>query len=77
MVNLTLKNISDDLHGWLKRRAAANRRSLSAEILFSLETLMLNEPVDPESYLPRVRGLRPPGNERLREEDFDTSGGRS
>jgi plasmid stability protein len=34
---LTLKNIPDDLLDRLKRRAAADRRSLTMEILFLLE----------------------------------------
>lgn len=37
MANLTIKNIPQGLHEELKRRAAANRRSLNGEILAILE----------------------------------------
>ena len=37
MLNLTLKNIPQDLHAQLKKSAERNRRSLNSEILTRLE----------------------------------------
>ncbi|MBI3371008.1 MAG: Arc family DNA-binding protein [Betaproteobacteria bacterium] len=37
MLNLTLKNIPNDLHARLKEAAEKNRRSLNSEILTRLE----------------------------------------
>lgn len=38
MLNLTLKNIPEDLHAQLKESAEKNRRSLNSEILVRLES---------------------------------------
>jgi plasmid stability protein len=42
-VNLTIKNIPDDVYAVLKRTAAENRRSLNAEILKALADLAEEE----------------------------------
>ena len=73
MKTITLKNIPDDLHQRLKERAARHHRSLNSEIIASLEASLRSEPLDPEAYIARIRKLRPPGHERLTQEDFDAS----
>jgi plasmid stability protein len=40
MITLTLKGIPKQTHRALKKRAAANRRSLNNEIIFTLETML-------------------------------------
>jgi plasmid stability protein len=40
MITLTLKGIPKQTHRALKKRAAANRRSLNNEIIFTLESLL-------------------------------------
>ncbi len=71
MITITLKNIPDDLHRRLKERARRHHRSLNSEILAALEAILRSEPVDPRAYIARIRKLRPPGHERLTQEDFD------
>ena len=71
MTTITLKNIPDELHQRLKERASRHHRSLNSEILASLEAILRSEPLDPKAYIARIRKLRPPGHERLTEEDFD------
>lgn len=73
MMTITLKNIPDELHRRLKERAASHHRSLNSEIIAALEMLTRNEPFDAQSYLERVRRLRPAGHERLTLEDFQRS----
>jgi plasmid stability protein len=41
MKSLTIKNIPDDLHAALKRRAELNYRSLNREIISILERLVM------------------------------------
>lgn len=71
MSSITLKNLPDDLHRRLRLRAARNRRSLNSEIIAALEAVVRAEPPDPRTAIERIRGLRPPGHERLTERDFD------
>ena len=71
MMTITLKNIPDDLHRRLKARAARHHRSLNSEVIASLESVVRSEPLDTEAYLARIRRLRPPGHERLTQDDFD------
>lgn len=58
MVNLTIKNIPDNLYQKLKKRAELNRRSMNAEVLVCLEETLIAPRVDPTSILPRIRELR-------------------
>src|SRR6185503_3089170 len=55
MLNLTLKNIPQDLHAQLKDSAQRNRRSLNSEILARLEREFSAPVVDREA---RARALR-------------------
>jgi plasmid stability protein len=43
MATLTLKNFPDDIYAQLKARAAANRRSMNAEAIRCLETVLTGE----------------------------------
>jgi plasmid stability protein len=45
MITLTIKGIPKETHRELKKRAAANRRSLNNEIIFTLETMLGDMPV--------------------------------
>ena len=62
MPGMLIKEIPEDLHRRLKERAAANRRSLSREVLVMLEEAVA-EPAGPptldEIDRLRVRGARP------------------
>jgi plasmid stability protein len=40
MITITIKGIPKETHRALKKRAAANRRSLNNEIIFTLETML-------------------------------------
>lgn len=59
---MLIKEVPDNLHRRLKERAAANRRSLSREVLVMLETAMA-EPAGPPTLEEidrlRVTGARP------------------
>jgi len=46
MITLTLKGIPKATHRELKKRAAANRRSLNNEVIFTLETMLGGMPRD-------------------------------
>jgi hypothetical protein len=39
MATLTLRDVPDDLHDWLKRQAEAHHRSVNKEVIALLETL--------------------------------------
>ena len=39
MATLTLRDVPDDLHDWLKRQAEAHHRSVNKEVLALLESL--------------------------------------
>lgn len=58
MIAFTLKNIPPDLYDRLKRRAAANRRSVNSEILAAIESAVESHAIDPETFLVRARRLR-------------------
>lgn len=62
MLTLTIKGIPDKVYRRLKKRAAANRRSLNSEVLVCLEQAVAAEPVDAAVILARADALR----ERLR-----------
>ena len=59
---MLIKEVPEELHRRLKERAAANRRSLSREVLVMLETAMA-EPAGPPTLEEvdrlRVAGARP------------------
>lgn len=62
MAGLLIKDLPVALHRQLKARAAANRRSLSAEALTILESALAGRPEPPtleEIDRMRVRGARP------------------
>jgi plasmid stability protein len=40
MITITIKGIPKETHRELKRRAAANRRSLNNEVIFALESVL-------------------------------------
>ena len=48
---LTIKGMPDDLYRRLKARAAANRRSLNSEIIFSLQDITSRIPPDSKALL--------------------------
>jgi plasmid stability protein len=58
MASLTLKNVPEPLLARLRRRAAANRRSLNREIIASLETTLVATTLDPDTLLARARAVR-------------------
>ena len=61
MPGILIKNVPADLHRRLKRRAAANRRSLSSEALTILNNAIVNRAGPPsleEIDRLRVRGQR-------------------
>jgi plasmid stability protein len=58
MPTLTIKGMPDSLYRQLKKRAAAHRRSLNAEILVSLERSVAAAAPDARQLLARVDRLR-------------------
>ena len=57
-VNLSIKNVPDDLADRLRHRAARNHRSLQGELMAILENSLSDGlPLRPEEVLARVRGL--------------------
>ena len=58
MTSLTIKNMPGPLLKRLRRRAAANRRSLNLEVIASLESTIEVTQVDPEAWLARARVVR-------------------
>ena len=74
-VNLSVKNVPDDLAEQLRRRAAANRRSLQRELLSILETAVgrgrssqaappaVERPITVEELAELARKLFPNGTE--------------
>ena len=62
MPGLAIKNLPRQLHARLKRRAKANRRSLSSEVVAILERALddrAGPPTLAEVDAMRVRGARP------------------
>ena len=55
MTDLLIRQIPDDLHAKLKRRARANRRSMNQEILILLEqSVAVDKPLQPTQLQPLV-----------------------
>ena len=40
MISITIKGIPEETHRELKKRAAAHRRSLNSEVIFTLESIL-------------------------------------
>ena len=57
MATITLKNLPDELHARLKKRAARNRRSLNNEVIACLEGVAGFESGDAEHYLAAARAV--------------------
>ena len=70
MATITLKNIPDELHEALKKRASLQRRSLNNEIIASLEASLRSKPIDLESFLYKIRFLRKEVSGRLTDRDL-------
>ena len=58
MATLTLKKVPPELYERLKESSRAHRRSMNSEAIWCLERVLLNERVDPESFLARAREAR-------------------
>ena len=58
MATITLKNLPDEPHARLKKRAARNRRSLNNGVIACLEEVAGFESGDAERYLAEARALR-------------------
>ena len=57
-VNLSIKNVPDEIAERLKKRAAKNHRSLQGELMSILEaTLAKNQTMKPEELLREIRSL--------------------
>jgi len=56
-VNLSIKNVPEDIHEALKKQAAQNRRSLNSEILKALEK-SIERQKDVDAQIERLRALR-------------------
>lgn len=59
MVNVTLKNIPDELYARVKDSARRNHRSVNGEIIARLETALKPREISPEEWLERIRQARP------------------
>jgi plasmid stability protein len=70
MATITLKNIPDELHEALKKRASLQRRSLNNEIIASLEASLRSTPIDLESFLYKIQFLREEVSGRLTDSDL-------
>ena len=79
-VNLSIKNVPDDVAEELRRRAARNRRSLQGELLVILEeTVARKKEFSPSDLLKEIRsaGLRTSSESaRFIREDRDARAGR-
>jgi plasmid stability protein len=58
-VNLSIKNVPDDLADRLRARAAANHRSIQGELMAILEAALAGrDRLDPERVLAEIRKLK-------------------
>jgi plasmid stability protein len=57
-VNLTLKNVPDEVYERLKHSAALHRRSLNSEAILCLEMAIVPTSIPPAERLARARALR-------------------
>jgi plasmid stability protein len=67
MATITLKNIPAPIHRALKIRAEANHRSINRETIDCLERVLLNKPMNVETFLERVSHFREQTPGRLTE----------
>ncbi len=58
MPNVSVKNLSRDLHRRLKERARRNHRSLNSEMIACLQEAVAPKRVDPDEAAERIRALR-------------------
>jgi len=72
MTTITIKNIPDDLHEALKKKASLQRRSLNNEIIACLEASLRSLPVDVESFLYKTQVLRGQVSGRLTNRELKT-----
>jgi plasmid stability protein len=57
-VNLSIKNVPDEIAQKIKRRAAKNHRSLQGELISIIETAVVkNETMTPSELLIEIRSL--------------------
>jgi plasmid stability protein len=70
MSTITIKNIPDELHEALKKKASLQRRSLNNEIIACLEASLRSLPVDLESFLYKTQLLREQVSGRLSSKDL-------
>lgn len=63
-VNLSIKNVPDDVAEKLRQRAKKNHRSLQGELLFIIENSISAERLSPAELHSRIGrlGLRTPGD---------------
>ncbi len=58
MSTITIRNISDNLHKKLQKRAKAFHRSLNNEIIFALESAVLESKIEVEEILQKSEVVR-------------------
>lgn len=79
-INLTLKNIPDEVYERLKLSAEMHRRSMNSEAIVCLESALVASRLAPAERIARARALRaalPKGKFRARDIDAMKRGGRS
>ncbi len=73
MVNITLKNIPEQLHKELCSRAEKNGRSLNKEVIASLESIVKSKRIDPLDYLQYIRKARDKAKLNITNEDITSA----
>ena len=58
MATITLKNVPDELHRRLKERAERHHRSLNREAIRCLEAAVVDERIEDQALLARIRANR-------------------
>ena len=58
MANLTVKNVPQVVVDRLKDQAVLHRRSLNLEVIACLEAAVQATPIDPDTLLAGIRGIR-------------------
>ncbi len=71
MASITIKDIPPELHQQLKERAERHRRSLNAEVIACLESVLAAEQIDPERELQEIKMLRERVGGYLTQDDLD------
>ncbi|MCB1202230.1 MAG: Arc family DNA-binding protein [Leptospiraceae bacterium] len=57
-MNISLKDVPDELHEKIKERARRSHRSINSEIIYLLETLIEPRSIDYEAELLAIQTLR-------------------